>query len=85
MVVDEPLPSAAFVECLALGKDIFAECISLSSVLLSVNVVVTKSRTLPSAALGKEFFAECLKKCTQQRLEHSTNSRVPVVHLDTLL
>jgi hypothetical protein len=49
----------------------------MPSVLLSVNVVVTKSRTLPSAALGKEFFAECLKKCTQQRLEHSTNSRVP--------
>jgi hypothetical protein len=57
----------------------------MPSVLLSVNVVVTESRTLPSAALGKEFFAECLKKCTRQRLEHSTKSQVPVVHLDTLL
>jgi hypothetical protein len=48
----EPL----FTECLALGKDLFAECISVPSVLLSVNALVTESRSLPSArqkALGK--------------------------------
>jgi hypothetical protein len=38
----------------------------MSSVLLSVNVVVTKSVTLPSAALGKEFFAECLTESTRK-------------------
>jgi hypothetical protein len=45
-----------FAECLALGKDIFVECISVPRVLLSVNTIVTESRTLPSAqqkALGK--------------------------------
>jgi hypothetical protein len=45
-----------FTECLALGKDFFAECISMSRVLFSVNALVTESRTLPSAwqkALGK--------------------------------
>ena len=30
----------------------------MPSVLLSVNVVVTESRTSPSAALGKDFFVE---------------------------
>jgi hypothetical protein len=39
----------SFVECLALGKDVFAECFPVPRVLLSVNVVVTESRTLPSA------------------------------------
>jgi hypothetical protein len=41
-----------FAECLALGKDFFAERISVSRVLLSVNAVITESRTLPNA--GKE-------------------------------
>jgi hypothetical protein len=48
------LPSAAFAECLTLGKEDFAKCISMSRVMLSVNAIVTKSRTLPSVALGKE-------------------------------
>jgi hypothetical protein len=42
---------------LTLGKDVFAECISVPRVLLSVNAIVTESRTLPSArqkALGKK-------------------------------
>jgi hypothetical protein len=46
----------SFAECSALSKDFFAECISVPRVLLSVNTVVTVSRTLPSArqkALGK--------------------------------
>jgi hypothetical protein len=47
-------------------------------VLLSVNVVVTESRTLPSAALGKEFFAKCPIKSTRQSAEHSAKSRIPV-------
>jgi hypothetical protein len=45
-----------FVECLALGKDFFAEFISVPRVLLSLNTTVTESRTLPSArqkALGE--------------------------------
>jgi hypothetical protein len=45
-----------FAKCLALGKEIFAECIPVPRVLLSANVVVTESKTLPSArqkALGK--------------------------------
>jgi hypothetical protein len=45
-----------FAECFALGKEIFAECIPVPRVLLSSNVVITKSITLPSAgqkALGK--------------------------------
>jgi hypothetical protein len=37
----------------------------VSSVLLSVNMVVTKSRTLPSVTLGKGCFAKC---DTRQRL-----------------
>jgi hypothetical protein len=48
-------------------------------VLLSANVLVTESRTLPSAALGKGFFAEFLTKSTRQCGEHSTKSRIPVV------
>jgi hypothetical protein len=42
-----------FAECSALDKDFFAECISVLSVLLSVNTDVTESRTLPSVTLGK--------------------------------
>jgi hypothetical protein len=38
-----------FVECLALSKDVFAECLPVPRVLLSVNSVVTESGTLPSA------------------------------------
>jgi hypothetical protein len=52
-------------------------------VLLSVNAVVTESRTLPSVALGKDFFAECPIESTRQSTEHSAKSRIPVV--DTLL
>jgi hypothetical protein len=47
----------SFAECLSLGKDFFVEYISVLRVLLSVNAVITESRTLPSArqkALGKE-------------------------------
>jgi hypothetical protein len=54
--------ASPFAECLTLGKEVFAECLSIPSVLLSVNVVVTKSRTLSSVALGKDFFAKCPKK-----------------------
>jgi hypothetical protein len=77
-----------FAECLAVGKDFFVECISLPSVLLSVNVLVTESRSLPSAALGKDFFAdffaECPIKSTRQSAEHSTKSRIPAVHILSL-
>jgi hypothetical protein len=55
-----------FVECLALGKAVFAECLPVPRVLLSVNVVITESRTLPSVTLDKDFFAECLTKSTRQ-------------------
>ena len=34
-----------FAECLALGKEVFAECLPVPSALLSVNVVVTESGT----------------------------------------
>jgi hypothetical protein len=68
-----------FAECLALGKNFFVECISVSRVLLSVNAVVTESRTLPSAAHGKDFFAECWTKSTRQSASHSAKSRIPVV------
>jgi hypothetical protein len=68
-----------FAECLALGKEIFAECIPVVRVLLSANAVVTESRTLPSAALGKDFFAECPTKNTRQSAEHSAKTRIPVV------
>jgi hypothetical protein len=81
MAADGLLPRAAFVECLALGKNIFAECISVPRVLLSVNVIVTESGALPSAALGKGFFAECPTKSTRQRAEHSTKPQIPVVEL----
>jgi hypothetical protein len=68
-----------FAECLALGKVVFAECLPVLRVLLSVNVGITKSRTLPSAALGKDFFAECPIESTRQRAEHSAKSWIPVV------
>jgi hypothetical protein len=41
-------------------------------VLLSVNVVVTDSKTLSSATLGKDFFAECPIKNIRQSFKHST-------------
>jgi hypothetical protein len=62
MAADGPLPSATFAECSALGKEVFAERISVPRVLHSVNELVTGSRTLPSAALDKGFFAECPTK-----------------------
>jgi hypothetical protein len=65
--------------CLILGKDFFAERISVSRVLLSLNVVITEGRTLPSAALDKDFFAECPTKSTRQSAEHSAKSRILVV------
>jgi hypothetical protein len=43
-----------FVECVALDKEIFAECISVPRVLLSVTTTFAESKTLPSSALGKE-------------------------------
>jgi hypothetical protein len=69
-----------FVECLALGKVFFDECLSVPRVLLSVNAVLTESRTLPSAALGKNLFAECPTGSTRQSAKHSTKSQIPVVH-----
>jgi hypothetical protein len=51
-----------FAECLALGKDFFAECIFMPRVLLSVNALVTEGRTLPSVELGKD----CPTKSTRQ-------------------
>jgi hypothetical protein len=66
---------------LTLDKEVFAECLSIPSVLLSINVVVTESRTLPSAALDKKFFVECPTKNTWQSLEHSAKSRILVVIL----
>jgi hypothetical protein len=53
---DGPLPSVTFVECLTLGKHVFAESFPVPSVLHSVNQLVTESRTSPSAALSKTFF-----------------------------
>ena len=51
----------------------------LYRVLLSVNSVVTESRTLPSAALSKDFFVEYPTKSTRQSAEHSAKSRIWVV------
>jgi hypothetical protein len=67
--------ASSFVERVALDKEVFAECLSMSSVLLSVNEVVTESVTLLSAALDKEVFAECPTKNTRQSAEHSAKSR----------
>jgi hypothetical protein len=41
--------ASPFVECSTLGKAVFAECLPVSRVLFSVNMVVTESRTLQSA------------------------------------
>jgi hypothetical protein len=46
-------------------------------VLLSVNVLVTESRTLPSVALGKDP-----TESTGQSAEHSAKSQIPVVILE---
>jgi hypothetical protein len=52
---DGPLPSVVIHRVFGTRqRDFFAECISVPRVLLSVNAVVTESRTLPSVALGKE-------------------------------
>jgi hypothetical protein len=68
-----------FAECLALGTGFFAEFISVPRVILSINAVITESRTLPSAALDKDFFAECPTKSIRQSVEHSTKSQISVV------
>jgi hypothetical protein len=49
--------------------------------MLSVNELVTESRTLSSAALGKGFFAECPRKSTRQRGLHSAKVRISVVSM----
>jgi hypothetical protein len=49
------------------------------SVLHSVKMFVTESRTLPSAALDKAFFTECPRKGTRQSVWHSAKARIPVV------
>jgi hypothetical protein len=72
--------ASLFAECVALGKVVFVECLPVPRILLSVNMVVTESRTLPSAALGKDGFVECPTKNTQQSTEHSTKSQIPVVY-----
>jgi hypothetical protein len=47
--------------------------------LLSVNAIVTESRTLLSAALDKGVFVKCPTKSTWQRAEHSAKPQIPVV------
>jgi hypothetical protein len=47
-----------FVECLTLGKAVFAECLLVSSVLLSVNVVVTKSFAMCDARQSADHSAK---------------------------
>jgi hypothetical protein len=79
--VDSHLPRAPFVECLTLGKLVFAECRTVPSVQHSVKGLCVESLTLPSAALGKAFFAECPTKCTRQRIQHSAKPRILVVHI----
>ena len=76
---DGPLPSTFFAECLTLGKQVFAECGPVPSVLHSVKSLVTESRYLPSAALDKAFFAECPTKGTRQIIQHSAKPAIPVV------
>jgi hypothetical protein len=61
--------ASPFSECLTLDKAVFAECLPVPRVLLSVKVVVTESVTLPSVALDKEFFAECPTESTRQIAE----------------
>jgi hypothetical protein len=65
-VVDGPLPSATFAECLTLGKHGFAESSPVPSVLHSANQLITESSSSPSAAFGKTSFAECPTKGTLQ-------------------
>jgi hypothetical protein len=62
---DGPLPRAPFVECLTLGKLVFAECSPVPSVQHSVQGLFAESLSLPSAALGKDLFAECPTKSTR--------------------
>jgi hypothetical protein len=69
--------ASPFAECLALGKEIFVECLHVPRVPLSVNVVITECSILPSAALGKDFFVECpTKKHSVKRraLDKESNS-----------
>jgi hypothetical protein len=80
MATDGPLSSTAFAECSTLGKEVFAERISVPRVLHSVNELVAESRTLPSAALGKGFFVECPTKSTRKSSWHSAKARIPVVY-----
>jgi hypothetical protein len=56
----------------------------VSRVLLSVNVVITESRTLSSVALDKDFFVECPIKSTRQSAEHLAKSRISVVNVHEL-
>jgi hypothetical protein len=53
----------------------------MSSVLHSVNELVTESRTLLRAALGKGFFAECPRKSTRQKVWYLAKDRIPVVNV----
>jgi hypothetical protein len=76
--------ASPFTECSALGKAVFAECLPVQRILLSINVVVINSRTLPSVTLGKEFFAKCPTKSTRQSAQHSAKSRILVVILTIL-
>jgi hypothetical protein len=82
---DGPLPRALFVECLTLGKLVFAECCPVPSVQHSVKGLFVESLTLPSAALSKAFFAECPTKSTRQRIQHSAKPRIPIVYVYVLL
>jgi hypothetical protein len=58
---------------------LFAKCLPIPRLLFSVNVVVTKSRSLPSATLVKDFFAECPIKSTHQSVVHTAKSQIPVM------
>jgi hypothetical protein len=62
--------ASLFAECLAIDKVVFVKCLHVPRILLSVNVVVTESRTLPSVAPDKDGFVECPTKNTQQSTEH---------------
>jgi hypothetical protein len=79
---DGSLSSAHFVECLTLGKRVFAEWGPVSSDQHSVKRLFAESLTLPRAALGKAVFAECPTKGTRQRGQHSANPRIPVVNVE---
>jgi hypothetical protein len=61
---------------------VFAKCLSIPSVSLSVNEVIAESCISPRVAHGKVCFAECSTKCTRQSTEHSIKSRISVVVLD---